>query len=77
MDYTRWNAEIEDEEDMNLTIEANNGKYFTAGEILWKIHNSVVEDLDEDDKHFFEGLTLYTGTDRQADGPIYQLNVGS
>ncbi len=76
LDYSFRNRETDEEQDMHLTLEADNDKYFTAGEILLKVHNSVVEDLDEDDKHFFQGISLYTG-ERKADAPIFSLNLGS
>jgi hypothetical protein len=68
------NDEIE--EDFDLTADNNTG--FTAGELLFKIHNQVIENLESEDHHFFEGLTLWeeeTGDDTGA--PRYLLNQGS
>ena len=59
-----------------VTLEADDGVRFPAGELLFKLHNAVVEQLREIDHHFFEGLTLAGWVD---DGkvPLYQLGQGS
>ena len=59
-----------------VTLTADDGASFTAGELLFKLHNAVVEHLRENDHHFFEGLTL-TGWDQDGKVPVYQLGQGS
>lgn len=51
---------------------------FSAQELLFKIHNHVVNNLNNDDNHFFEGLTLWEGENYSNPGyPLYFLNQGS
>lgn len=76
--YSYWdeNEEDEVEEDFNLVADDKSG--FTAGELLYKIHNQVVEKLEDDDHHFFEGLTLWDGENySNPNAPLYFLNQGS
>lgn len=39
-----------------VELSCDNGEVFTAGELLFKVHNAVVEDLRDGGHHFFEGL---------------------
>lgn len=73
--YSYWDEEEEDEteEDFRLTAD---GDSFTAGELLFKIHNRVVGHLEEEDRHFFEGLSLYKDA-APENTPFYFLNLGS
>lgn len=73
--YTYWHEEEEDEteEDFKLTADGNG---FSAGELLFKIHNRVVGHLEEEDRHFFEGLSLYNDA-APEDSPFYFLELGS
>ncbi len=59
-----------------LELVSDNGESFTAGELLFKLHNAVVEQLRQIDHHFFEGLGLHS---RQVAGtpPLYILRQGS
>ncbi|MBX7170881.1 MAG: hypothetical protein K1X72_07985 [Pyrinomonadaceae bacterium] len=66
--YEFW--EDDDEIEKVVEINADNGESFTAGELLFKIHNLVVDDLRGMDRHFFEGLSL----DKP---PTFWLNLGS
>lgn len=66
--YEFWEGDREVEK--TVEILADNGESFTAGELLFKIHNLVTEDLREMDRHFFEGLSL----DKP---PTYWLSLGS
>lgn len=59
-----------------VLLEADDGRAFTAGELLFKVHNAVVEQLREIDHHFFEGLVL-AGWDESGRVPRYQLRQGS
>ncbi len=58
-------------------LTADNGESFTLGEILYKIHNHVVECLDGLDYHFFEGLLDNGPHEQYPDIPFYYLNLGS
>jgi hypothetical protein len=64
--------------DDHPTVEfvADNGESFTAGELLFKIHNAFVADLRQMDHQYFEGLTL---DEEQESGepPLYNLDLGS
>jgi len=52
------------------------GESFTAGELLFKIHNAVVEHLRGMDHVYFEGLSLHT-TKNPNQPPLYGLMQGS
>lgn len=64
--------------DDHPTVEfvADNGESFTAGELLFKVHNAFVADLRQMDHMYFEGFTL---DDDQEPGkpPLYNLDLGS
>jgi hypothetical protein len=66
--YEFWEGDEEVEKRVEIT--ADNGESLTAGELLFKIHNLVTENLREMDHCFFEGLTL----DKP---PTYWLSLGS
>jgi hypothetical protein len=74
--YSYWDDEEEEiEDDFNLSAD---GSFFTAGELLFKIHNHVVDKLENNDHHFFEGLTLWDGENHSnPDAPLYFVNQGS
>jgi hypothetical protein len=76
--YFYWDDKEDDdvEEDFNLVADTKIG--FTAGELLYKIHNQVVDKLEDADHHFFEGLTLWEGENySKPNAPLYFLNQGS
>ncbi len=66
--YEFW--EDDDEVEKTIEIKAQNGEFFTASELLFKIHNQVTENLRGMDHCFFEGLSL----DKP---PTYWLSLGS
>ncbi len=66
--YEFWKGD--DEVEKVVEIRADNGRSFPAGELMFKIHNLVTEDLRGMDHHFFEGLSL----NRE---PTYWLSLGS
>lgn len=72
--YMCWHGEEQIEPIIELA--SDNGTSFTAGELLFKVHNAVVKQLRDIDHHFFEGLRLHSN---QAAGkpPLYVLNQGS
>jgi len=70
----------EDEEitEPQILIEADNGKNFKPKELLFKMHNALVEVLKDEDYHFFEGLTFSTLEDPDYEGiPLYFVDLGS
>jgi len=70
--------EDDEEKEISFKLTANNDKYFTFGELLYKIHNRVCADLEHEDNHFFEGLQ-YAGDDDPdyPQVPFYFLLLGS
>jgi len=72
--YMCW----EGEEQVEPVVEfvADDGRAFTAGEVLFKLHNALVERLRDINHHFFEGLMLSASV---ATGgvPLYHLVQGS
>jgi hypothetical protein len=61
--------------EFRLTADCGNG--FTAGELLYKIHNRVVEHLEVLDYHLFRGLPDNGTHDEYPGIPFYYLNLGS
>jgi hypothetical protein len=72
--YRTWEAG--EEIDTMVELSSENGRDFTALELLFKIHNAVVDPLREVEHHFFEGLTLDSKPSTKAP-PRYVLNQGS
>jgi len=66
--YDFW--EGEEEVEKTVEIKSDNDEYFTASELLFKIHNLVTENLRGMDHCFFEGLSLNKP-------PTYWLSLGS
>jgi hypothetical protein len=76
--YSYWDENEEDEIEEDFNLLADNQTNFSAGELLFKIHNQVVEKLENEDHHFFEGLTLWEGENySNPNAPLYFLNQGS
>ncbi len=59
-----------------VEFASDNGDSFTAGELLYKLHNATVEQLREIDHHFFEGLDLHS-SQQTGQTPLYVLRQGS
>ncbi len=57
-------------------LVSDNGRDFTAGELLYKLHNAAVRHLDSVDHCYMEGLRL-KGEDPSSDVPVYQMIQGS
>ncbi|GEM_PF-1049177 len=77
LEYSYWNKNKEDETEEEFILEADNEKSFSAGELLFKIHNRVVDNLEEEDYHFFEGLSLSQGSkEEDPDAPVYMIRQG-
>ncbi len=76
--YSYWDDDEEDEVEDDFNLIAENKSGFTTGELLFKIHNQVVDKLENEDNHFFEGLTLWEGENySNPQAPLYFLNIGS
>ena len=76
--YSYWDDDEEDETEEDFNLVADNKSDFTAGELLFKIHNQVVDKLENEDHHFFEGLMLWEGENySNPNTPLYFLNQGS
>jgi hypothetical protein len=72
--YQCWRGDKQIEPVVSLV--ADDSGSFTAGELLFKLHNAVVEQLREIDHHFFEGLSL-AGRTEDGKVPLYDLLQGS
>jgi hypothetical protein len=59
-----------------IDVASDNGVSFTAGELLFKLHNAVVEQLRDINHHFFEGLSLHPHQSAQKP-PLFILRQGS
>src|SRR5262249_42738313 len=64
--------------DEHPTVEfaADNGESFTAGELLWKVHNAFIVHLRQMDHQYFEGFSL-SGHQQPCTPPLYDLDLGS
>jgi hypothetical protein len=72
--YMYWQDEKQLDGLVELTRDGGEG--FTAGELLFKLHNAVVGPLREDNHCFFEGLSLHSHQAPEA-APLYVLHQGS
>ncbi len=64
------------EEHPTAEFAADNGESFTAGELLFKVHNRFVAELRRMDHKYFEGLTLDSHP-APGEPPLYLLDLGS
>ncbi|GHV54561.1 hypothetical protein FACS1894181_18390 [Bacteroidia bacterium] len=72
--YAYETGDNEVNEEFHLSAEDDT---FIAGELLFEIHNQIVEHLENLDYHFFEGL-IYNGIhEKYPHIPFYYLNLGS
>ena len=56
--YSYWDYDVEDEIEDFFDLVADNGAGFSAGELLFKVHNQVVDKLESESHHLFEGFLL-------------------
>lgn len=64
--------------DMVADLTAAGEEGFTAGELLWKIHNAFTTYLSKGDHHFFEGLMLVKKRNANPnEPPVYEVMTGS
>jgi hypothetical protein len=59
-----------------VELPSSNGQSFTAGELLFQIHNAVVVQLRETNHRYFEGLCL-ARQPAPGEVPLYHLRQGS
>lgn len=72
--YMCWDGD--DQIEPLVELASDNGEYFTAAELLFKVHNAVVVQLRDIDHHFFESFE-FSGV-RESDGVAeYTLQQGS
>jgi hypothetical protein len=62
--------------DLQTDLTADGPEGFTAGELLFKVHNAFTRYLSEGDHHFFEGLARVKGANPNA-VPVYEVHTGS
>jgi len=76
--YMKYDEEEEDWDEPQILLEAENGKSFTAGELLYKIHQTAGKALEGDDNVYFEGISFATDQDPDFPGiPVYFLDTGT
>jgi hypothetical protein len=62
----------------DFLLKADNGNSFSLIELLFKVHNTVCNNLKEQDKVFFEGFLLWEGENLNYPNiPLYFLLLGS
>ena len=83
LQYMKWDEEEDDYDEIRIKITSDNNTNFSMGELLYKMHNSICEDLVDDERCFFEGL-MYGGEDNMEDDdsdepkmPLYFVLTGS
>ncbi len=73
--HERWDDDEEGEGESVIELSTDNPAGFTAGELMFKMHNAVVEYLRDMDHKFYEGLAL--DDDATGDVPLYEIMLGS
>jgi hypothetical protein len=56
--YSYWDFDLDDEVEEYFDLDADHRNGFVAGELLFKVHNQVVEKLENEMHQFFEGFLL-------------------
>jgi len=56
--YSYWDDDIKTVIEKDFELIADNQTGFSAGELLFKIHNQVVDRLQNEDFNIFQGLAL-------------------
>ncbi len=59
-----------------VELVSGNGECFTAADLLFQLHNAIVDDVGDLDHHFFEGLKL-NSLPVAGSPPLYLLSLGS
>lgn len=58
-----------------IELGSEDGASFTAGELLFKLHNGIIERVRGNGHRYFEGLELRGVTESGV--PVYDLRLGS
>jgi len=75
--YSYWDYEFEEEIEVFFDLTADNTVSFTAGELLFKVHNQVVDNLENGPHHLFEGFLLGKRNYHKKNAkPFYFINQG-
>ena len=75
--YSFWDYDTEDEVEEAFDLKADNEEGFSAGELLYKVHNQVVDKLENETHHFFEGFLLGKREYyKNLNKPVYFINQG-
>ena len=75
--YSYWDYDVEDEIEEAFDLKADNEAGFSAGELFYKVHNRVVENLENETHHFFEGFLLGKREYyKNLNKPVYFINQG-
>ena len=75
--YSHTDTDEVNVNETNFDLVADNETGFTAGELLFKIHNQVVDKLKDENHQFFEGLVLLeTDNGMNPDKPHYFIKQG-
>ena len=75
--YSYWDYEMEDEIEVFFDLAADNAVSFTVGELLFKVHNQVVDNLESGPHHLFEGFLLRKRIyNKNINRPFYYINQG-
>lgn len=73
--YSFWNISEEQDQHKTFLLKAQNEKYFTNGELLFKIHNNIENDLAKNgEEHIFlGGLVKKDNVPNNNDQLLYEL----
>jgi hypothetical protein len=72
--YITWVGDEQVEPEVDLTTD--DGGPFTAGELMFKLHNAITAAVSNIDHRYFEGLTLMRAVDPN-EVPLYHLRQGN
>lgn len=70
------NPDDDEYQDLEAELVSDNGAGFTSGELFFKLHNAVVNHLNQADHCYFEGLVLAEESD-SGEVPTYEMQQGS
>jgi hypothetical protein len=73
--HERWDDDENGEAETVIELSTRNPTGFTASELVFKMHNAVVEYLRDMDHKFYERLVL--DEDASGDVPLYEIMLGS
>jgi len=75
--YSYWDYDTDSEIEEDFVLQAGSEAGFSAGELLYKVHNQVVEKIENETHNFFEGFLLGQHEFYQnLKKPVYFINYG-